>query len=161
MNDHMEALVLGPAEGMDWSRAGGAVTHRTVHVKVDGTRTDGRFSFLESTLHPGDTGPPVHRHPESDEVFFLLEGELLMLLGERRLVAGPGTFILVPKGLPHAFALHGSAPARTVGIFSPAGFEQFHADIASLYAAGKIPGPADIFHIASQYDWEYVGPPLK
>ncbi|MFF7182948.1 cupin domain-containing protein [Streptomyces sp. NPDC008121] len=159
--EHMNRpLVLGPGEGLDWSRAAEAVTHRTVQLKIGGDRTDGRFSFLESELFPGDQGPPVHRHPRSDEAFYLLSGQLRLLLGDHEVLAQPGSFIFVPRGVAHAFTLEGDVSARLLGLFSPAGFEQFHADIAAFYRRGQTPGPELIRQTAARYDWEYVGPPM-
>ena len=38
-------------------------------------------------------------------------------------VAGPGTFVLVPPGVPHAFANRSDSVARMVNVHAPAGFD--------------------------------------
>ena len=38
-------------------------------------------------------------------------------------VAGPGTFVLVPPGLQHTFRNDGDALVRMVNVHAPAGFD--------------------------------------
>lgn len=47
-----------------------------------------------------------HRHPDSDETFIGVEGELIIELAEQKVVVGPGQFITVP-----ANTLHRTRPA--------------------------------------------------
>lgn len=45
---------------------------------------------------------PWHAHPTSDELFLVLEGRLLIELGDgRELSLGPGQVVTVPAGIPH------------------------------------------------------------
>lgn len=55
---------------------------------------------IASLVPPGVSGPPRHVHA-SDQLYFVVEGELAVTLGteERGLRAGDGLFI--PAGLPH------------------------------------------------------------
>ena len=45
-------------------------------------------------------------------------------LEEGAVAAPPGTFVLVPPGVPHAFTNHGSTPVRMFNIHAPAGFDE-------------------------------------
>lgn len=65
-------------------------------------------------LHP-TAGAILHTH--TDEGFYIGEGELTFVFGERRVVAGPGTFVLVPRGVEHT--AHITAPLRGLLISSP------------------------------------------
>jgi len=42
-----------------------------------------------------------HSHPNSDEIFFVIEGELLIELEEREVRLGEGDLFTVPKGVVH------------------------------------------------------------
>jgi mannose-6-phosphate isomerase-like protein (cupin superfamily) len=42
-----------------------------------------------------------HRHPRSDEVFLVIEGELMIELEDRQVVLGEGDLFTVPKGVVH------------------------------------------------------------
>ena len=66
----------------------------------------------------------THVHADEDDAFYILEGELTFELGDGEEVAAPpGTFVLVPPGLPHAFTNHGTTPVRMFNIHAPAGFD--------------------------------------
>jgi mannose-6-phosphate isomerase-like protein (cupin superfamily) len=44
---------------------------------------------------------PWHRHPDSDETFFCVDGELVIELTDRVVILRPGEFLTVPKGVRH------------------------------------------------------------
>ena len=54
---------------------------------------------------------------------YLLEGELVFTADGGEIVAGPGTFVLVPAGVEHTFESHSGAVARFVNVHAPAGFD--------------------------------------
>jgi mannose-6-phosphate isomerase-like protein (cupin superfamily) len=81
-----------------------------------------RFNFSIITKQPGD-GPPLHVHSEEDDAFYILEGEIVMIVEEDEIVVGPGTFVLVPPGVGHTFANRTQAVARIVNVHAPAGFD--------------------------------------
>jgi mannose-6-phosphate isomerase-like protein (cupin superfamily) len=48
------------------------------------------------------TGPfGWHLHPDSDETFIGVDGELVVELADREIVVGPGGFVTVPAGTMH------------------------------------------------------------
>ncbi len=42
-----------------------------------------------------------HKHDETDEVFMVIEGSLIMDLRDRRLQLGQGEMVVIPKGVEH------------------------------------------------------------
>ena len=42
-----------------------------------------------------------HQHPDTDELFLILDGELEMELRDRTMTLGPGELFVVPKGTEH------------------------------------------------------------
>jgi len=82
-----------------------------------------RFNLALITIEPHRSGPPAHAHEAEDDGFYILEGELTFLVEGEDVVAGPGTFVLVPPGVAHTFANHGNAAARMLNIHAPAGFD--------------------------------------
>jgi mannose-6-phosphate isomerase-like protein (cupin superfamily) len=42
-----------------------------------------------------------HRHPDSDETFYGVEGELIIEFSDKEVVVRPGQFITVPAGTVH------------------------------------------------------------
>jgi mannose-6-phosphate isomerase-like protein (cupin superfamily) len=82
-----------------------------------------RFNLGVITIQPHRDGPPGHVHAAEDDAFYVLEGELTFTVEDDEVVAGPGTFVLVPPGVHHTFANRGDAVVRIVNIHAPAGFD--------------------------------------
>ena len=141
-----EGIVLGAGEGKTISVLGNTYTYKAAKKE-----TGGAYALIETTI-VGD-GPPPHIHSTEEEAFYVLEGELNVLVGERTVTATAGAFVLVPRGTVHTFSKAGTASAKTLTIISPAGFEKFFEEIA---------GPPDlkkIIALAPKYNLEIVGPP--
>ncbi|WOS65590.1 cupin domain-containing protein [Sinorhizobium fredii] len=67
---------------------------------------------------PEGFGPPLHVHHCEDEAFYVLEGKIRFLQGDTDFVAGPGTFVWGPRGVPHAFKVEPSG-ARALVMVTP------------------------------------------
>ena len=119
-------------------------------VRARGDQTGGALSLSE-TRTPAGSGPPPHVHEREDEMFFVLEGELSVTLGEETSTAGPGTFIFAPRGIPHAYVAN--VPTRHLTVVTPPGFERF------LHDAGEaaIAGPQAIAAVAARYGITMLG----
>jgi|GEM_PF-393263 len=73
-----------------------------------------------NTLKP-DSGPgPYHFHAESDNVYFVLEGEIAVVVEGEEFRLGPDDALFIPPGLRHATANCGRVPARFIEIYAPA-----------------------------------------
>jgi quercetin dioxygenase-like cupin family protein len=66
----------------------------------------------------------AHSHPEEDDAFYILDGELTFIFGDETLAAPPGTFVLVPPGVEHGFRNDGDSPVRILNLHAPAGFDR-------------------------------------
>ncbi len=132
--------------------------------KATGEGNGQTLSLIEQVLPPG-FAPPLHLHPAEDEAFYILEGELTFVCGERRWHAGAGAFIFLPKNLAHGFLVEGSEPARLLQFTVPAGLERFHAEMGEPARSLTIPPPTPpdlvkLQTLAAKYHIEIVGPPL-
>jgi mannose-6-phosphate isomerase-like protein (cupin superfamily) len=136
-----------------------------VVVKVWGRETAGRFSVCEFLCPPG-FAPPVHLHRREDESFWVLEGRLQYRIGDKEIVAGAGSYIYLPLGVPHGFRVISEETARLVHFAVPAGMEDFHAELGVRTEQLTVPPPAplDIPHVlevSTKYGIEVVGPPIE
>ena len=95
-----------------------------------GGSSDERFALSEQTIPPRALAAPMHTHEREDEYSFVLAGRLGAQIGDEVVEAGPGELVLKPRGIPHAFWNPGDAETRVLEIISPAGFEQYFADLA-------------------------------
>jgi mannose-6-phosphate isomerase-like protein (cupin superfamily) len=103
--------------------------------KIDGFESDGRFSVLEHPIPPRTLAAPLHFHHREDEYSFVLEGTLGALLGDEILEADPGSWVFKPRGEWHTFWNAGDEPCRIIEVISPAGFEHYFREIATLFAS--------------------------
>jgi mannose-6-phosphate isomerase-like protein (cupin superfamily) len=82
--------------------------------------TDGAALEIELELTPDGHVPGMHVHPRQQERFEVLEGTMEFRLGRRRIIAGPGEVVTVPKGAAHKFANGGDGAARARVTVTPA-----------------------------------------
>ena len=82
-----------------------------------------RFNLAVIEIQPHRSGPPIHQHADEDDSFYILDGELTFTVEDDEVVAGPGTFVLVPPGVQHTFRNDGDALVRMVNVHAPAGFD--------------------------------------
>ena len=95
-----------------------------------GESSDGRFALIEQTIPPRTLAAPTHVHEREDEYSFVLAGRIGAQIGDEVVEAEQGELVLKPRGIPHAFWNAGDEEARVLEIVSPAGFEQYFADLA-------------------------------
>lgn len=144
MEEGRSIVAAGEGEVVLWGGFG-------VVGKVSGTETGGAFSIVEHPLEPGVLGAPPHTHSNEDETSFVIEGEIGVLIGEEEFRAGPGSYVLKPRGDVHAFWNAGTEPARILEIISPAGFERYFDELAGVLSAGGPPDLDRISQIAGGY----------
>ena len=139
-----------------------------VTFKAISQDTGGAYSVYVATIPP-HTGAPPHIHHQETEAFFLLEGELDFIAGERRVSATSGDFLHVDKGVMHGYTNPGPAIARYLGLVTPGGLhEQLFAAIGEEATAETLPPPparppdiARLIELASRYHTEIVPPPTQ
>ncbi|MBV9230112.1 MAG: cupin domain-containing protein [Chloroflexi bacterium] len=95
----------------------------TMLMRATGAQTGNTLAIVEFIFPPG-SGFPMHIHHREDETLYILEGTLLVVCGENRVEAKPGTFIYGPRTIPHGYRSVGNEPARFLESFLPAGLEQ-------------------------------------
>jgi uncharacterized cupin superfamily protein len=70
-------------------------------------------------------GVPRHTHTREDEAYFVLAGELEVIVGDEKFVLRAGDTLMAPRGIPHQLRNSGDAENHYLLVFSPAGFEEF------------------------------------
>lgn len=121
-------VILAPGEGRAYPMGRiGAV------FKADGPETESRYSISEWWLEPHTQGPGAHAHPE-DDIFYVIEGTMSVLVGEEWTHAGKGSFVLVPGGVVHDFENRGITRAGVLNVSIPGSFEPHMRSIAQWFA---------------------------
>jgi mannose-6-phosphate isomerase-like protein (cupin superfamily) len=114
LNDTAAHLLrAGEAEVLDGD-PGSVIT-----LLADTDTTGGRLTSNRSLMRAGSEGAPPHFHRRSAELFFMLDGRLDVLLDERIVTLERGDVLVVPPGLPHAFAPTADCDADVLFVFAP------------------------------------------
>src|SRR5207245_9712902 len=109
-------VLIQPASG----RAVSFFGNRAI-FKVRGDQTSGAFSITEVVLAPSGTLVPPHLHEKMAEVSYILEGTLGVMVAEEEFQAGPGSFVIRPKGVPHALWTVSARQGRPPAVCMPGG----------------------------------------
>ncbi len=143
----MTMTVIKPTEGRSVSFRGlGA------RFLIGGEQTGGRFSLVEHPIAPRALAAPMHVHEYEDEYSFVLEGRVGVRIGDEERIVGPGELVFKPRGIPHAFWNAGDEPARLLELISPAGFEEYFAEIAPLLPPNvEEPRNAELAAVMARY----------
>jgi quercetin dioxygenase-like cupin family protein len=95
-----------------------ALPNTTGAIKARPADAGGAYALIEFSMAPGPiAGPPAHTHPHV-EAFYVLEGTMDFLVGERRVRVESGGFAVVPGEVAHTFARMGTGPARFLTLFA-------------------------------------------
>jgi quercetin dioxygenase-like cupin family protein len=129
----------------------------------------GRLGVAVVTQPPG-IATPLHRHTREAEAFYLLEGGMTYRAGEDDYELGPGCFIYLPQGLPHAFRTHGPGPVRYLALTEPGHLLGLYDEVGVPATAHRIPGEGEGRPMAEEiarwneagprYGLEVLGPPI-
>lgn len=112
-------------------------------------------SVVEHTLAPGLLAAPMHRHGNEDELSYVLEGEITIQQGEVITTAGPGSYVLKPRGIFHTFWNAGATTARLIEVITPGGFERYFAELEPLISSAGPPDMGAIVALAARYGLEF------
>ena len=136
-----------------------------VAVKAGGAETGHAFSQIE-TDDPRGSGPPLHLHHNEDETFYVLEGEVTVLVGEERIDLEAGDYLFAPRGIAHAYVVR-SERARMLVTASPAGVEEVFVSLGVPVTGAEPPTDAvmppmdELVRLFAGYGCEILGPPLS
>jgi quercetin dioxygenase-like cupin family protein len=137
-------------------------------LKASAETTKGVFSLIEQVA-PAGFAPPLHVHHAEDEAFNVLEGDITFFVGAQTFSAPAGTYVYLPRDIPHSFRVEGATAARLLQWTFPAGVERFFVELGVPTQELVVPPPAApemvqtaiqrLLDLAPTYQLEIVGPP--
>lgn len=130
--------IIGPDEGRTYNVLG-------AQVRVCSSGRADQLLFADHPV-PAGYGVPLHVHRDEDELFYIVEGELTLLGKDGETVAGAGSFVHLPRGVPHGFANRSGKAARMLVLATPGG--ALHGVFEGLDAAGYA-GPPSLPEVAA------------
>lgn len=102
-----------------WFYGGGVHTW-----KVRAEQTGGTFFMFEDEMTQGKM-TPWHTHPDSDEMAYVLEGEIEVNIDGDQRIVGAGGMCMTPRGVPHSFRVL-SPTCRMLAFHTPGASEAFY-----------------------------------
>lgn len=129
----MEGIgLINKSEGMFFHIANGR--YRTI---ISGKETDGKYAVIEMNVPPGG-GPAPHAHKDTEEVFYVANGEVDFHTENGVYKAKAGDTVRIPLGgAVHAFKNMSDNDATLICTVYPSGFDEMFAEVNasdSLYA---------------------------
>ena len=100
-------------------------------------------------------GPPRHLHHGQDEWFYVIEGEFVAEIGDKRFRLSPGDSILGPREVPHAYAFIGNQVGRLLITYTPG--NQMEAFFRGRTEGARYSTDTERYRA---FGMELLGPPL-
>lgn len=147
----MSAGVVGRGEGHRRYTARGSV----MLFKALADQDNGDLSLMERSLPPGGRRPPLHRHLNCTEAYFVLDGLVSVSLDGEELTLGPEDFVLVPRGRAHTFGNSGDVDARLLVVHVPA-MDAYFAGLHELWSRPGPPAPEQERALMARFGMEVV-----
>ena len=108
------------------------VTHKLISQQ-----TGGGYYLFESEFGP-ESGNRLHVHIHEDEMVYVLEGAILIRLGDGKLETSEGGVVHLPKTIPHALYNPLKTPLRILALAIPGGMEMFFDELESAMQDGSM-----------------------
>jgi quercetin dioxygenase-like cupin family protein len=147
----MKGFIVPPGGGSVLDMAPG----RFAALKLLGGETGNSIMLFEETA-PAGTDTTFHLHRESDEVAYVLSGEITFKIGEEVTVGGPGTCAFIPRGVSHAWKNTGAETGRVLFLYTPAAAGGFFEEQLGRPTGSIIGDEAN--EIRRLHGWEIIGP---
>ena len=130
---------------------------RSYSVKLRGGETGDSIMMFEEIV-PAGAKSTFHLHHDSDEVAYVLSGEVTFMIGGEISVGGPGACAFMPRGVPHAWKSTGAETGRVLFLYTPAragGLLEEQQRTERTFASLNDREAAEL---RQRHGWEIVGP---
>ncbi len=128
-------------------------------VKVSAEDADGTLAFFH-LVAPPMSGPPRHVHTREDELFYVLEGEIVFELDGERHTVRAGDTVYLRRGVVHAYQNFAKSDARLLIATTPGVFAGFFVELSAATPPGALPDVERLNDIGTKYGITMLGPPM-
>lgn len=129
-------------------------------IKISSRDTNGAFAVFEGRTPPLD-GPPLHRHPDHDEWWYIVSGDYRFEVDGKDVYASAGATVFAPRGSRHTFQNIGAEPGHTITTVVPGGLDLFFEELDQAAPRGTVPDLATLRPLFEKHHQELLGPPLR
>ena len=122
-------------------------------------RRDGREHHDVRGNAPPGIATGYHLHHNSDEIAYVLSGEITFKIGDQITVGGPGTCAFMPRGIPHAWKSTGAETGRILFSYTPAEAGKWFEELRLSERSIDDMDDSERAEIHRRHGWERIGPP--
>jgi quercetin dioxygenase-like cupin family protein len=138
-HDPLKPFYIPPATELLQPGPGGM----SIRTRVRQSQTGGQFSCVEFAVAPKKMGPAPHFHKDLDELMYVLDGTISVMVGETVYQVEAGGWHLRPRGLVHTFWNATDKPAVGLDCYFQQPFEDYlEAAFDTIPATAKARGLA-------------------
>jgi quercetin dioxygenase-like cupin family protein len=119
--------------------------------KVRSAQTGGAYAILEQLI-PAGHGPPLHVHRHETEIFYILEGQFELTVGDQKIAAPAGAMAVCPRNIPHTFRNVGPTTGKLLLTVIPGRFADYFAEVDGVPDNDR----AAIKTLCAKYDVEIL-----
>src|SRR5713226_3789405 len=130
---------------------------RAATLKLQNGETQESVMMFEEVA-PVGTVTPLHLHHDSDEVAYVLSGEVTFKIGDEITVGGPGTCAFMPRGVPHAWKSTGAETGRVLFLYTPAKAGGLLEEQQRTGRGFRSMNERELAEILERHGWELLGP---
>jgi quercetin dioxygenase-like cupin family protein len=147
-------FVVMPDQGLLWNMAPG----RSAVLKLLSEETAESVMMFEETV-PTGRQTSIQLHHDSDEVAYVLRGEITFKIGDQVTVGGPGTCAFIPRGTGHAWKNTGTEAARVLFLYTPARAGKMFEEASRLQRPVAAIDRDEAAELMRRHGTETIGPP--
>jgi quercetin dioxygenase-like cupin family protein len=148
-----QGIVIPPGDGTVQSFTPG----RAIITKLRCADTADSMMVFEETV-PSGTKSTFHLHHDSDEIAYVLAGEVTFLIGKEVTIGGLGSCAFMPRGVPHAWKSTGAETGRVLFVYTPAKagglIEEQHKTQRNFSSMSE----SELSNMLRRHGWELLGP---
>jgi quercetin dioxygenase-like cupin family protein len=149
----VEGLIAPSGRGPVWHMSLG----RSATLKLQSADTAERVMMFEEAA-PAGTMTVFHIHHTSDEIAYVLSGEITFMIGDQISVGGPGACAFMPRGIAHAWKTSGSEAARILFMYTPAEAGKWFEELQRLQRPIASLDDVEVARLRRRCHFELVGP---
>ena len=132
MDNHLKPIISPNAEGRLYKL--GAKENTEVLFKADGEEVNNQYAITEWWIDKNGPGPDPHVHEHNDELIYVIEGPISVLIGEEWQELQKGGLVIIPSGTQHTFSNKSDQRVGLLNILLNGAYEAMMPQITKLFA---------------------------
>jgi quercetin dioxygenase-like cupin family protein len=146
----MAGIVIRPGADTD-------PNERLIVPKLLAGATQDSIMMFEEVVPPG-TKSTLHLHRDSDEVAYVLSGEITFMIDGEVSVGGPGTIAFMPRGVAHCWKSTGAQSGKALFLYTPANAGRLIEEQRRTGRKFADMSESELAGFLDRHGWRMIGP---